>query len=229
MDQMPLSAVIFYSIPESMILFSFGMAIVGEYINFKKVLISAIISAFTSMLIRANVSIFGLHSIIGILVLFVLFWKLLNLKPWKAIISSLISLMTLLLLDTTILPIILKAKNTTIEEVLKDNYRRIIYPAPYLIIYGLMTWFLYSKKIFLIRGSRVGNDDHYNKVHLLVTLLILFQGALLFVINEHLNYLGQYSFFFKMLSLIFFISFILFLNLLYGGDGLKKAQYRDKT
>lgn len=69
MDRMPLVAVIFDSIPESILLFSFGMAIVGEYINLKKILIAAIISAFTMMLVRAYVPIFGLHSIIAILVL----------------------------------------------------------------------------------------------------------------------------------------------------------------
>jgi len=228
MDQMPLLAVIFYSIPESVLLFSFGLTIVGEYINFKRVLVAAVISAFSSMFIRANVP-FGIHSIIGVFILFVLTWKILKINPGKALISSLISLMTLLLLDTTILPIILKAKNTTIEEVLKDNYRRIIYPAPHLIIYGLITWFLYSRKIFLIKGSRVGNGDEYNKTRMLLTILILFQGLFLFVINEHLNYLGQCSFFIRLLSLIFFISSILFLNVLYGGDRLKKAQYRDKT
>ncbi|MHB1043698.1 MAG: hypothetical protein ACYC0Q_12800 [Eubacteriales bacterium] len=229
MDRMPLLAVILYSIPESVILFSFGVAIVGEYINFRRVLIAAVISAFTSMLVRAYVPYFGLQSIIGIFVLFVLFWLLLNLKPWKAIISSLISLMVLMLLDTTILAIILKAQNLTVKEVLKDNYKRIVYGYPHLVIYGLMTWFLYSKKIFLIRGSRVGNDDEYNNPRLLVTLIILFQGVFLFVINQHLDYLGKYSLLIKSLYIIFFISSILFLKRLYGGDELKKTKYRDMT
>lgn len=229
MDRMPLLAVIFYSIPESVILFSFGVAIVGEYINFKKVLIAAIISAFTSMLVRIYVPIFSLHSIIGILVLFVLFCKLLNLKPWKAIISSLISLMVLILLDTTILPIILKTQNLTVEELWKDNFKRIIDFYPVLVIYGSMTWFLYSKKIFLIRGSRVGSDDKYNKARLLVTITILFQGVFLFIINQHLIYLGKYSLLIILLYIVFFISSILFLKRLYGSDELKKAQYRDKT
>jgi len=35
LDQMPLVAVIIYSIPESVILFAFGMAIVGEYLFLK--------------------------------------------------------------------------------------------------------------------------------------------------------------------------------------------------
>jgi len=229
MDRMPLSAVILYSIPESIILFSFGVAIVGEHINFKRVLTAAVISAFTSMLVRAYVPLFGLHTIIGILVLFLLFWKLLNLKPWKAIISSLISLMVLTLLESTILPVILKAQNLTMEELWKDNFKRIIGFYPGLVIYGSMTWFLYSRKIFLIRGSRVGNDDEYNKPRLLVTLIILFQGMFLAVINLHLDYFEKYSLLIKLLYIIFFISSILFLKHLYGGDKLKKAQYRDKT
>lgn len=228
MDRMPLLAVILYSIPESVILFSFGVAIVGEYINFRRVLIAAVISAFTSMLVRAYVPYFGLHSIIGIFVLFVLFWKPLNLKLWKAIISSLISLMVLFLLETTILPIILKVQNLTVEEMLKDNYKRIIYCYLHLIIYGLITWFLYSKKIFLIRGNRVGNDDEYNNPRLLVTLLILFQGVILFVISGRLDYLGKYSLLIKLLCIIFFISSILFLNFLYGDDKLRKARTGDK-
>ena len=222
MDQMPLSAVIFDSIPESILLFSFGMTVVGEYINFKRIFIAAIISAFTFMLIRAYVPIFGLHTIIGIALLFLLFWKLLNLKPWKAIVSSLISLMALLLLDSIILSIILKAENITIDEVLKDNYRRIIYPVPSFIIFGLATWFLYSRKIFLIRGSRVGKDDQYNKARFLVSLAILFQGVFLFVINQHLDYLGQYSLLVKIVCIIYFIACVLFLIRLYRGDKLKK-------
>jgi len=173
MDQMPLSAVIFYSIPEEIILFSFGVTIVGEYINFKKIFIAAVLLAFTSMLLRACVP-FGLHSIIGILVLFVSFWKLLN---------------------------------------------------------GLITCFLYNKKKYLIKGNRVSNDNEHahNSTNLLVTLIILFQGIFLAIINQHLDYLAKYSLFIKLLYIIFFISSVLFLKRLYGGDGIKKTQYRDKT
>jgi len=78
MDRIPLVAVILDSIPESIIIFSLGMAIVGEYINFKKILIASIIGAFAMMFVRAYVPIFGLHSIIAIMVLFILSWKILN-------------------------------------------------------------------------------------------------------------------------------------------------------
>lgn len=229
MDQMPLSAVIFYSIPEEIILFSFGTAIVGEYINFKRVLIAAIISAFTSMLVRAFVPYFGLHSIIGILVQFLLFWILLKIKPWKAIISSQISLIMLILLETITLPIILKSQNFTLEELWKNDLKRIILYYPNLFIYGIITWFLYNKKMFLIKGSRVSNDDEHNDARSLLTFIILFQGVFLALINQHFDYLGNYLFLTKILYIVFFICSILFLKRLYGGDEQKKTQYRDKT
>ncbi len=229
MDQMPLSAVIFDSIPESILIFSFGMTVVGEYINFKRILIASIIDAFALMLIRAYVPIFGLHTIIGIAVLFLLFWQLLKLKPWKAIIASLFSLMVLLMLDTIILPVLLITENITVKEVLKDNYRRIIYPVPTFIIISLTTWFLYTRKKYLIRGSRVGNDDQYNKVRFLVSLAILFQGVFLFVISQHLDYLGKYSLLVKLVCIIYFIACVFFLERQYHGDELEKVQNRDKT
>ncbi len=218
MDQMPLSAVIFDSIPESILIFCFGMAIVGEYIDFKKILVASIINAFATMFVRAHVSIFGLHTIIDITFLFILFWKVLNLKPWKALITSLISLTTLLLLDEIIFTSISRIQNITLEEILKDNCKRIIYPIPTFIIGGSLTWFLYSRKIFLIGGSRAGYDDNYNKARLLVALILLLQGFILSVIIEHLTYFGQYSLLIQLLSIIFFIFSILFLIFLYGCD-----------
>lgn len=159
MDKMPLVAVLFQSIPESIILFSFGIAVVGECINIKKVFIAAVISAFTSMFVREYIPYFGLHSLIGILVLFILFWKLLVLKAWKALISSLLSLTVLILLETFILQAVLNLKHITLTEMLQDNFKRVIYTYPYLTIFGLGTWLIYYKKWFLIKGSRVSNLD----------------------------------------------------------------------
>lgn len=154
MDKMPLVAVVFQSIPESMILFSFGMAIVGERINFKNVFIAAVISAFASAFVRGFVPYFGLHSVIGLLVLFILFWTLLGLITWKALISSLISLTVLTLLELFIWQSILNLNHITLTEYLQDNFKRVIYTYPHLTIFGLVTWFIYHKKIFLIKGSR---------------------------------------------------------------------------
>ena len=159
MDKMPLVAVIFQSIPEEIIMYSFGMAIVGERINIKKVFIAAVITAFTMMFAREYIPYFGLHSVIGIFILFILFWKILGLRAWKALISSLLSLTVLIFLENFILQAIFYLKHITLTEILQDNFNRVIYTYPHLAIFGLGTWLIYYKKWFLIKGSRVSNVD----------------------------------------------------------------------
>ena len=215
MDKMPLVAVIFNSIPESIILFCFGIAIVGERINFKKVFIAAIISAFISILVRELVPYFGLHSIIGLLISFILYWKYMGLKAWKAIISSLLSITFLILLDNFILVAILNLKHITLEEWLQDNFKRIIYTYPSLAILGVITWIIYYKKWFLIKGSRVSNFEYLKRkmaVPLIATITVLFQGIILEVINEYFDYTNNNSLIIKILSLLYFTLSIIFLK-----------------
>lgn len=215
MDKMPLVAVLFNSIPESIVLFSFGIAVVGERINIKKVFIASVITAFTMMLVRWYVPYFGLHSIIAILILFLLFWKLLGLKAWKAIISSLLSLTTLILLDNFILAAILNLQHITLIEVMQDNFKRIIYTYPSLGVLGLITWIIYNKKWFLIKGNRVSNAEYLKeqmKEPLILTTIVLSQGILLVVLNEYFLYISNYSLVTKILSLVYFTLSIIFLK-----------------
>lgn len=215
MDKMSLVAVLFNSIPESIILFSFGIAIVGERINIIKVLIAAVISALISMFVREYVPYFGLHSIIGVFVIFILFWKLLNLRAWKAITSSLLSLTILILLDDFILFAILNLKHITVTEWLQDNFKRIIYTYPSLAMLGLITWIIYYKKWFLIKGSRVSDVEYIKekmKEPLIVTTIVLSQGIILVILNEYFGYINDYSLITKILSLVYFTLSIIFLK-----------------
>jgi hypothetical protein len=159
MDKMPMVSLIFQSIPESIILFSFGLAIMGEYINFKKVFLAATISALASMLVRYIVIYFGLHTIIGIGVIFLLFWQVLKLDAWKSIIASLLSLTILILLETFIMQFVIDMNHTNLHDVLQYNYLRILVTYPHLSLYGLITWIIYNKKIYVIKGNRIINNE----------------------------------------------------------------------
>lgn len=215
MDKMPLVAVIFNSIPESIVLFCFGIAIVGERIIIKKVLISSVITAFTMMLIRWYVPYFGLHSIIGILVLFIPFWKVFSLRAWKALVASLLSLTVLLLLDDLILQAILDIKHITLKEVMQDDLNRIIYTYPHLVMFGLITLFIYYKKWFLIKGSRVSNVEYLKeklKEPLIMTTFVLSQGVILVILNMYFGYINNYSLITKIINLIYFFLSIVILK-----------------
>lgn len=160
MDKMPIVSLIFQSIPESIILFSFGIAIMGEYINFKKILLAATISALISMLVRYVVIYFGFHTIIGVVVIFVLFWKILKLDAWKSIIASLLSLTILILLETFIMQFVFDICHTNLHDVLLNDYLRVLVTYPHLFLYGLITWFIYYKKLYIIKGNRIKCNEN---------------------------------------------------------------------
>ncbi|MCG9968560.1 hypothetical protein L9W92_10895 [Pelotomaculum terephthalicicum JT] len=215
MDKMPLIAVLFQSVPEEIIVYSFGMAVVGEYINIKKITIAALITAFAMMFVRWFIPYFGLHSIVGMLILFILFWRYLGLEAWKAIISSLLSLTALILLDDFILQAILNLKHITLTEGFQNNFIRITYTYPHLVVFGLITWIIYYKKWFLIKGSRVSNIEYTKekmKEPLILTTIVLSQGIILVILNMYFGYINKYSLITKLLSLIYFSLSIIFLK-----------------
>lgn len=154
MDQMPLLAVIFQGIPESLVVFSFGMAIVGEFLNWKKILICSLIVPFSMMFIRATVPVFGLHTIISAIIIFILFWKIIKLDIKKAIFSTLSSILILLLLEVFIAPIFFNLFNTSYPMAYQNTIERILFSYPGLIIYAIITYLVYYFKLSIFKGSR---------------------------------------------------------------------------
>ncbi len=159
MDHMQLLAVIFQGIPESLVVFAFGVAVVGEYLNWKRILICAIIVPFLMMVVRAIVPIFGPHIVISLIVTFIFFWKIIKLDLKKAIFSSLLSMCILLLLEIFILPIFYNIWNTTLFETYNNTFQRILFPYPVLIIYAIFTFIIYKFKFALFKGDRVNTDE----------------------------------------------------------------------
>jgi hypothetical protein len=156
MDKMPI-AVILQGIPETILLFMFGVAIVGEYINFKKILVISIIYPFIIMFIRSQIpnSLFGLHIVFALIVITIVFWKILNFKFTKSFISAFISLSFLILLETLINPILYNLFNTSLAQLLQnENFKRLFYSIPVTIIYGITTYIIYKFKYSLIKGKR---------------------------------------------------------------------------
>jgi hypothetical protein len=155
MDKMPIIAVLLQGIPESIVVYCFGMAIVGEYIDFKRILIVSIITPFLMMFVRSVVPVFGVHLFISVLIIFIMLWILLKLEYKKAILSSLLSFSILLLLETLILPIFFNKYETSYTQIFGDNMSRIFYGYPIIIIYAILIFIVYYFKLPLIKGSRV--------------------------------------------------------------------------
>jgi hypothetical protein len=159
MDKMPIIAVIFQGIPESIVVYCFGMAIVGEYINYKKVLIASIITPFLMMFVRSVVPVFGIHLFISVLIVFFFFFFLIKLSLNKSILSAIASMSILLIIETLIYPRLFQIFNSSYIQAFNDIYQRILFPYIVIIIYAIITFIIYKFKFSLIKGKRVNVNE----------------------------------------------------------------------
>jgi len=149
MDKMPLISILFYSIPESYLMFLFGLVVIGESISQKKLLAATLVSVIISYLVRFLPIPFGIHTLIGLIVICLLFKYLFNLPVKKALISSLLSLSTLLALENIILYFLELTFDLTLTTIWKSDWLRTIIGWPHLAVLLLIIILLKSKKVHL--------------------------------------------------------------------------------
>ncbi len=63
--------------------------------------------------------------------------------------------------------------------------------------------------------------------HLIITLIILFQGIFLVILNQHFDYINKYSFLTKIFNLIYLVLSIIFLK--YFWFSKSKAEYLNRA
>ena len=143
---MPLITLIFYSIPESYLIFTFGLIVIGQSFRFYNIIIPTIASALTSYLVRMAPLPFGVHSIIGVFVVFTLFKISFKLTISKAILATIISLATLLAIETSVTYFMELNLHLTLQEIWKHPILRTLLPWPQLIIYSVLSILLYKKR-----------------------------------------------------------------------------------
>lgn len=175
MDKIPLISLILYSLPESIIFISLGLALYDFPIkvNLKKIILYGICHTMISYYVRAwQLSYFSVIAIL--LSLFICTAALtLRISLTKAIIIVSSSYLVLFLTEITIPPIIFRFTGLTFEQVIKDPFLRIVVPWVHLSLLGLLTIFLRRKKISLLPAFNLLKPKTPG------TKIILWQGALL--------------------------------------------------
>jgi hypothetical protein len=152
MDYLPLVTLIFYSIPESYLIFSFGLVLLGQKIYFMQVAPAVAISVVLSYLVRALPLPFGIHSLIGLIFILIIF-KVIFKLTWKhAAFATLLSCGTLLVLENSVQYFITLSINLPTSELFNQGpLLRTLIGWPNLIIMALLTLFIYKKRLCLIK------------------------------------------------------------------------------
>ncbi len=164
MDKMPFLAVLLQSFPESILLFSLGCAVWGMKLNFKKIIPAAAISALVSWGIRALPFPFGVHSLIGLILLTILYLFIFKMPAIEAVVATFFSLGSLCTIEVIAQPLINIVFNIDkFSEYWNSTYLRIVAFIPVLV---LMTLLLLIMKKFdfnikkFIKGELRGIKKH---------------------------------------------------------------------
>lgn len=161
MDKMPILAVLLQSVPESILLFSLGCVVWGMKLNFRKILPAAVISALISWGVRALPFPFGVHSMIGIVVLAILFLTFFQMQKIEAVVATFFSLGSLLTVEVFVQPCINSIFHITkFSDVWKNVFLRIIVCYP---MYGLLMLLLFLIVNFDINIKSIVNGKLWGK------------------------------------------------------------------
>ncbi|MDK2984526.1 MAG: hypothetical protein PWQ96_168 [Clostridia bacterium] len=148
MDRIPLWVVVFQSLPESIILFYLGLASIGIQPNFRRVLPAAIISSAASWLVRGLPLPFGLHTLIGLMIISCLLLVMFRIELLKAFIAGLFAVSSLLATEVILLPVVTKLAGVAgFQAACGHPVQRIVLSLPEQVFLGAVAYLLIRFKI----------------------------------------------------------------------------------
>jgi|AGTN01.1.fsa_nt_gi hypothetical protein len=159
MDNMPLIAVFFQSIPEEMVLFSLASVLLGLKMQWKRIIMAAVISAFAAYFVRHLPIYFGFHYFIGLVVNGMLIYYFFHKNYFYSFCTALIVLGCLFMAENIITrPIIIMLGYIHYQDIWDNTLLRIIIPYPSLIVLCIITWILKVKKYSIFGQRKNGNE-----------------------------------------------------------------------
>ena len=149
MDFMPISALIFQSIPESFAVILLGLALTRTKFSWLKLILISILSALGAFFIRAMPIKYGINIIIEIPYLILLMKIFFQLNIKRAMLIAAVSLISLGFAEGLTLPIISLVSGISAQEAISNTFLRIIIPLPQNLILLIVGFYCYKKDIYI--------------------------------------------------------------------------------
>ncbi len=149
MDQMPLLALIFQSIPESIIILTLGLTLMGIELKWQRIIPAAVLSSLCAYYVRELPIPYGVHTLIGIIAVAVLVLIFFKTSIPVAICVAMIGIVIVATVEMLLCPLLLFFTGKTITEIWESKTLRILLAIPELIVLALMTFWCIRKKFSL--------------------------------------------------------------------------------
>lgn len=194
MDFIPLIPFLGVSVPESLIIYYMVLTILGRKESRVFIILLSFLTSLFSYLLRSIPMVFGIHSILQILLMIIFLTFLLKL-PWRASIASVILTSVILgLVEGIFVPFLSWIFVIDIGCVISDPWLRMLFTLPHLLFLGAVTYIANKRKWrlpFIIRLMEVDDEagaKTENQSHSQTRLLVLCTVQALVVVLLRINF-----------------------------------------
>ncbi|MGB9803860.1 hypothetical protein [Desulfofundulus sp.] len=163
MDRMPLLALILQSIPESIIILALGLTLMGVELKWRRIVPAAVLSSLCSYFVRELPIPYGIHTLIGIIVIAALIVIFFRTSVPVALSAAMIGIVVLATVEMLLWPVLLALTGKTLAEVWKSEILRILLAIPELVVLTLITLLCVKKKIAFRRPRYSSVDRSKNQ------------------------------------------------------------------
>jgi signal transduction histidine kinase len=161
MDSMPLIPFLGVSIPESLIIYYMALTIVGKKESRLFVITLSLLTSLFSYIVRSIPMVFGIHSVLQIIMMIVFLILFLRL-PWRpAVAAIIITSMVLGLAEGIFVPFLAWVFSFNLEQIISDPSLRILFTLPHLLFLVALTYIVnkHQWRLPLIIRLMEGNES----------------------------------------------------------------------
>lgn len=215
MDNLPFILFIIPSLPESFIIFTLGLTVLGidPIPILRRIIFAAVLTTILSYVIRSIPILFGTHTVIQFVAMVILASILFNLKIYRAVIVIIIGLIAFGLTESITFTIIALIIDIPIGNILADPWLRIASAMPHIILWCIVLWVITKNNLYSSFFKKIELAySTINKATTLIFSIALLQALLLIV--AYIVFFAGYSGFYTTLddNTMIVITFIIILS-----------------
>lgn len=130
MDKMSFLVLLLYAIPEGMLSGSIGLSIMAVRPTFYRILLFGTLFALTLFFLRKDALPPGFHSVVSLFCNTIYLLLIFRISALKAAFAAILAFVFIVLGETLCIPIILNVTDLTIDQIMQDQWLRIIATIP---------------------------------------------------------------------------------------------------
>ncbi|SJZ57812.1 hypothetical protein [Garciella nitratireducens] len=152
--EIPIVVLLLQSIPEAFFIIMVGLKLFHIDIKGKEAILVSVIYGVASYFIRKYIAIYGIHTILSIIVLIVLLKYIKKISLFYAMISILLSFLLTGIFQSITVPFVLDFLGVSLEQFSKDPKLMIIAAIPTFVLMTII-YFILNKTNFYLYDLRV--------------------------------------------------------------------------